>query len=98
VYFAIIGLDRPGTADLRQRTRAAHREYLHADHPAISLKLAGPLLSRDGNTMVGSLIVVQAADLAAAESFSASDPYRSADLFEEVTIRPWSWSTGNPDK
>jgi uncharacterized protein YciI len=31
MYFAIIGLDRPGTADLRLRTRPAHREYLQAD-------------------------------------------------------------------
>lgn len=98
MYFAIIALDRPGTADLRLRTRPAHREYLHADHPGISLKLAGPLLAPDGATMIGSLIVVQAADLAAVESFSAGDPYRSADLFEEVTVRPWNWSTGNPDK
>jgi uncharacterized protein len=98
MYFAIIGLDRPGTADLRLRTRPTHREYLPADHPGLSLKLAGPLLSADGTTMVGSLIVVQAADLAAAELFSAGDPYRSADLFEAVTVRPWNWSTGNPEK
>ena len=37
--------------------------------------------------MAGSLIIVEADDLAAAEAFNAADPYAKAGLFERVEIR-----------
>ncbi|KFJ91857.1 hypothetical protein JF55_10450 [Pseudomonas sp. 1-7] len=98
MYFAIVAIDRPGTADLRFSTRPAHREYLQAAHSGVIYRLGGPLLAPDGATMIGTLIVIEAHDLAAAERFSAGDPYRKADLFAEVSVRPWDWGTGNPDK
>ncbi|MFM0133665.1 YciI family protein [Paraburkholderia sediminicola] len=98
MYFAIIAIDRPGTTDLRVSTRPAHREYLQAAHPGVTYRLGGPLLTPDGATMIGTLIVIEVQDLAAAERFSAGDPYRKADLFAEVSVRPWDWGMGNPDK
>ena len=97
MYFVIIGIDQPGMADVRLQVRPVHRDYLHANHPHIALKLAGPLLASDGKTMIGSLVVIEAPDLVTAQSFASGDPYRVADLFQEVTIRPWSWTAGNPD-
>jgi uncharacterized protein YciI len=64
----------------------------------VTYRLGGPLLTPDGTTMIGSLIVIEAQDLATAERFSAGDPYRKADLFAEVSVRPWDWTSGNPDK
>ncbi|KAA0997774.1 YciI family protein [Paraburkholderia panacisoli] len=98
MYFAIVAIDRPGTTDVRTSTRPAHREYLRTPYPGVTYRLGGPLLARDGATMIGSLIVIEAPDLAAAEQFSAGDPYRKADLFAEVAVRPWDWTSGNPDK
>jgi uncharacterized protein YciI len=97
MYFVITALDRPGSIDLRLKTRDAHREYLHGEHAQIQLKLAGPLLAEDGKTMIGSLIVVEAADRETVEAFSASDPYRKADLFSSVSVLQWQWNTGRPD-
>jgi uncharacterized protein len=97
MYFVIVGIDRPGMDETRLRVRPSHRDYLHQAHERITLKLAGPLLQPDGKTMMGSLIVIEAPSLAAAEAFSAGDPYREADMFSDVTIRPWNWTTGNPD-
>jgi uncharacterized protein YciI len=37
----------------------------------------------------GSLLVVEAADRAAAEAFAAADPYAKAGLFESVVVRPF---------
>ncbi|HZL00727.1 MAG TPA: YciI family protein [Caulobacteraceae bacterium] len=37
---------------------------------------------------------MEAADLAAAEAFSAADPYTLAGLFESVDIRPWKVTFG----
>jgi uncharacterized protein YciI len=98
MYFAIVAIDRPGVGDLRTRTRPAHREYLHEPHPGVTYRLGGPLLAPDGATMIGSLLVIEAQNLATAELFAAGDPYRKADLFAEVSVRPWDWGSGNPDK
>jgi uncharacterized protein len=98
MYFILMGLDKPGMSEARLRVRPIHRDYLHAPHPGITLKLAGPMLAPDGKTMIGSLIVVDAPTLEAAEQFAAGDPYRRADLFAETAIRPWDWTTGNPDR
>jgi hypothetical protein len=45
------------------------------------------MLSDDGEAMLGSVLVIEAADRAAAEGFAAGDPYAKAGLFESVTIK-----------
>ncbi len=98
MHFVIYALDRPGAPDLRLKTRAAHRDYLHRGDSPVRIKVAGPLLDTDGTTMVGSLIVVEAERIEEVEAFSAQDPYRLAGLVGSVAIRPWNWTTGNPDQ
>jgi uncharacterized protein YciI len=39
--------------------------------------------------MNGSLIVVEAASLEAAQKISASDPFSKLGIFSSVDIRPW---------
>lgn len=79
--------DKPGAADIRASNRAIHLEYLEAN--AARLFAAGPLLSDDGQGMVGSLLIVECADAADARAFADNDPYAKAGLFQDVTIRPW---------
>jgi uncharacterized protein YciI len=57
------------------------------------VRLGGPFLDEKGD-MAGSLIIIEAADTAAAEAFSLNDPYRKAGLFERVDIRPWRATFG----
>jgi uncharacterized protein YciI len=87
MQFAIYCLDKPNHLDKRMANRPAHLEYLkpHMD----KIKLAGPLLAEDGETMIGSLFVYEAASKAEAEAFSAGDPYRRNGVFESVSIRPF---------
>jgi uncharacterized protein len=89
--FALICLDKPGALALRMATRQAHFAYA-GGQPGV-VKLGGPFLDAAGD-MAGSLIIIEAADLAAAEAFSAADPYRLAGLFERVDIRPWRATFG----
>lgn len=84
--FVLNCLDIPGGLDLRLATREAHLAYLAA-HAAI-VKLAGPVLDDDDKPM-GSMLVIETADQAAAARFAADDPYALAGLFESVTVRPW---------
>lgn len=88
VLFAITCLDKPESASVRQANRPAHLEYAKA---TAGLKMGGPLLSDDGERMIGSMLVLEAADRAEAEAWCANDPYAKAGLFESVTIRPFKW-------
>lgn len=85
MLFAIHMLDRPGSEALRAEVGPAHKEFVgrHLD----AMYLGGPLLADDGQQMVGSLIVMDFPDRAAAVAFIGEEPYNRAGLFESVTIR-----------
>jgi hypothetical protein len=85
MLYTIQCTDRPGSAELRQKARPAHIEYVKANLE--KLVSAGPILSDDGERMMGSLFIIEVADRAEAEAFSANDPYCRAGLFESAVIR-----------
>ncbi|ASG19751.1 YciI family protein [Nitrospirillum viridazoti] len=87
MHFAITCTDKPGNLDLRLATRPKHLEYL--DTQVAHIVVAGPLLDAEGKSPVGSLLVVDFPDEAAAQAFAAADPYAQAGLFESVTIQPF---------
>jgi len=89
--FVLVCTDKPDSLDLRMATRPAHLDYLKTQGDL--LRLGGPMTDDDGR-MIGSLIVVEAADKAAAEAFSKADPYRKAGLFAEVRIHGLNPATG----
>ena len=88
--FVIQHQDKPGALQLRIDTREAHLAYLAE---AKGLKVAGPYLNEAGE-MVGSMLVVEAEDMAGAEAFAAADPYAKAGLFASSQIRQWRHSVG----
>jgi uncharacterized protein YciI len=90
--FVLTCLDKPNSLEVRMAAREAHIAYVRANHPHV-LKLGGPFLDAEGQ-MCGSMLIVEAADLAAAKAFSAADPYTTAGLFESVEIRPFRVVTG----
>src|SRR3546814_5028103 len=94
MYYIIYALDRPDAGDLRIKTRAAHREYLHRPDLPVRLVLAGPLLADDAVTIIGPVIVVAADSRSQDEAFSAADHYRHAGLVGSVRIELWNWTTG----
>lgn len=86
MLFAISNLDKPDSFALRAATRETHLAYL--DGFLSQLVLAGPLLNADGKA-IGSLVVIEADDQAAAEAIAAGDPYAKAGLFQSVTVTPY---------
>jgi len=87
MLYVIIGVDKPGSRELRRINRPDHLAYL--EQHAERLFAAGPLLGDDGDTVVGSLIVIDCPDREAAEQFSRADPYRIVGLFESADIKAW---------
>jgi uncharacterized protein YciI len=94
VLYIIYQEDRPDAAALRAAHREAHFAYLEK-HENI-LVLGGALLAEDGKTRTGSVLIINAPDLAAAESFSQDEPFRKAGLFSTVKISRMRRGQWNP--
>lgn len=87
MLFCIYCLDKPDHEHVRLATRPAHLDYSRKNLDR--MLIGGPLLSEDGVGMIGSMLVIDLPDRAAAEALMAEDPYTKAGLFESVTIRPY---------
>lgn len=87
MLFALSATDRSDAGDLRAVTRPAHLEHLKGLGSKIAF--AGPYLSADGKTPVGSLVIFEAADAAEAEAMAKADPFVEAGLFASMTITPF---------
>jgi len=91
-------IDRADAGDLRQRVRPEHKSYLAA--VADRIAFAGPLTQDDGQTMLGSLLVIDFDDRAAAERWMAEEPFTKAGLYQSVSVLPfinlWPQKAGFP--
>ena len=93
MLFALICTDKPNGLAIRKANRPDHLAYLASLGDA--LVFAGPFTEEDGETMNGSLVVVEAPSLAAVREIADSDPFARAGLFAAVEIRPWLWTIDN---
>ena len=89
--FVIVARDKPNSLDLRMETRPAHVEHLKC--LGLRLKVAGPTLDANGDPD-GSLVIMEADDIATAQSFADADPYAGVGLFETVDVRAWNAPLG----
>jgi uncharacterized protein YciI len=86
MFVALIAHDKADALSIRSDNRPAHLEYLKASD---SVAQAGPLLDADGG-MIGSLIILDVADMATAEVWTENDPYAKAGLFQQVQLIRWN--------
>jgi len=82
--FALYCIDKDHHGHVRAENRPAHLDYLKSNLDRIVI--AGPLLADGDGGVLGSLLVIEAADLSDAKAFADGDPYAKAGLFEYVTI------------
>lgn len=98
MLYAFVLLDKPNSAELRQRLRPAHKSYL--GHVANRVAFAGPLTHDDGLTMLGSLLVIDFEDRDAAHAWIAHEPFSQAGLYSSTSVHAfvnlWPQKTGFP--
>jgi uncharacterized protein YciI len=87
MHFIVHCLDHPGTVGDRLAHYDAHKAYLGA--APIRIVISGPLLADDGETMIGSLFLVEAASKAEVEAFNAADPFNQAGIWQDIRIHPF---------
>ena len=84
MLIALTAKDKPGALQTRLDNRAAHLAYI--DDTGV-VAMAGPLI--DGGAMVGSLVVLEVEDMAAAQAWADNDPYAKAGLLASVELIEW---------
>ena len=96
MLFAFICKDKPGEGlELRLANRPDHVAWLKG--LGAVLKFAGPLMDDAGAEMRGSLVVVEADNIADARAISAQDPFFKMGVFESVEVHAWNWTLGRPE-
>lgn len=91
-------LDKPGALAQRQAIRPEHKAYLATK--AQQMAFAGPLLSDDGQTMIGSLLVIDFPSREEAQRWIAQEPFTRAGVYASTSIYAfenlWAQKTGFP--
>jgi uncharacterized protein YciI len=83
--FVWIGHDGPRGVELRKQHRPAHVAGLESLAAQGRVRFAGPLLGPAG-APVGSVIVLDAPDLASAQAIAAGDAYATQGVFERWEV------------
>lgn len=84
MVYTFILFDRPGAAALRQQVRPEHKAYLAA--VADRIAFAGPLISDDGEQMLGSLLAIDFDSREAASASLAGEPFTRAGLYASTSV------------
>jgi uncharacterized protein len=84
MLFTVIRHDKPDSLGLRLSERPKHLEYLKA---VLDKIMYGGALLDDEGKQIGSVLMIDVADEAAADEFAVTDPYVGAGLFASTEIR-----------
>lgn len=93
MLFAIHALDHDDALDRRLAHYDAHKAYL-ARSPVRTV-VSGPLLADDGETMIGSLFIVEADSKDHVVAFNRNDPFAAAGVWQSVRIHAFSKRVDN---
>lgn len=79
--------DKADSEALRLANREAHLSWVA--NKTDDIVLAGPMLSDDGEHMLGSMFILEVDSADAVRAFNSDDPYTKAGLWGNVVIRPF---------
>lgn len=94
LFYAIVGEDIPDSLPRRLSARPAHLERLQSLQDEGRLLLAGPFPTIDSPDpgpagFSGSLVVAAFASLEEARAWADADPYVTAGVYADVTVKPF---------
>jgi uncharacterized protein len=94
MWYAIIAEDTPNSLEKRLQARPDHVARLTTLQHEGRLMLAGPFPAIDSSDpgpagFSGSLIVAEFDSLDAAKSWADADPYVTAGVYNNVTVKPF---------
>ena len=94
MLYAILSEDVPNSLEKRQSVRPAHLKRLVTLQNEGRLVIAGPHPAIDSQTpgdagFTGSLVIADFENLAAAQDWADTDPYKNAGAYAFVTVKPF---------
>lgn len=94
MLYSIVGTDVENSLPLRKTVRTEHLARLEVLQNEGRLVLAGPHPAIDSNDpgeagFTGSLVVAEFDDLEAAKTWADADPYVTAGVYANVTVKPF---------
>lgn len=94
MWYAIMSEDKPDSLEQRVNARPAHLARLNELRDQGRLLLAGPHPALDTPDpgpagFTGSLVVAEFANLQQAQAWAEADPYHSAGVYAQVTVKPF---------
>jgi uncharacterized protein YciI len=94
MFYAIIAEDVKDSLDKRLAARPDHVARLQTLRDEGKLLLAGPHPAIDSEDpgsagFTGSLIVAEFESLEAAQQWADADPYKAANVYEKVVVKPF---------
>lgn len=94
MLYAIIARDAANSQEPRRTAHTAHMAHLAKIETTGRIVLAGPFLANDSPDrnvagFFGSLIIAEFDSLAAAQEWSDTDPFVTAGVFAQVTVKPF---------
>lgn len=94
MLYAIISKDKPDSLPRRMEARPEHLARLQHLQDEGRLILAGPHPAVDSEDpgqagFTGSLVVAEFIDLESAQRWADADPYIAADVYANVTVKPF---------
>ena len=87
MHFIIHALDKKDAVPTRLANYEAHKAYLAK--ATLKTLISGPLVADDGETMIGSCFLVEAASKDEVLAFHNADPFKAAGVWEHVDINPF---------
>lgn len=81
------GLDVPGGTDIRNAHHDAHESYFEEQQNSIMCR--GPMLSGDGASAVGDVVLLDVPDMETARVTMDNDPFHRAGCYQDVTLHRW---------
>lgn len=94
MWYAIIAEDAPNSLEKRMAARPEHLARLSSLQDQGRLLMAGPFPAIDSENpgaagFTGSLIVAEFDDLAAAKTWADADPFVTAGVYQQVSVKPF---------
>jgi uncharacterized protein YciI len=95
MYYLFYCEDAPDSFEKRRSVRQAHLEHLNELVKDNRLLLAGPCYAPEALELIpysvrGSLIVAEFNNIEDAKAWIAADPYATAQVFANITVKPFT--------
>ncbi|MGY8998850.1 MAG: YciI family protein [Rhodospirillales bacterium] len=87
VQYLIHAIDKPDKGSLREELSSEHKAYQKSVENLYVTR--GRLLTDDGQHQIGSLMIIDVANLTMAREFWENEPFVKGDLFNRVEFYGW---------